>query len=661
MDNEKQAHPPNNPEGQTPATTELPPKPIPIPVLAENIPQTLKDPNQWVNWRYELSDKVKWTKPPYQPNGYYAKTNDPSTWSTFDAVLEAYQTGKFDGIGYCFSESDNTSGVDLDHCYHNGVDRLALEYVEHFQDKAYIELSPSGEGLRLFTKGKAKHSGKKGWIEVYTHPSSRYLTITGHVLTEYSAPIGDGQDALDWLHETTFAEKKAEPKPEPKPKPETATPPPTFSCGLTDDQVLEKAYGAKNSAKFTELWNGPVSGDHSKDDAALCSMLAFWTQDEGQIDRLFRTSGLMRPKWEQPYKDGSTYGQRTIRKALAGLTATYQPDHYDGKQTMTTEGKEEKDADLSPGSWADLDELDDIQWHWPNWIPTGFLIMLAGVSGCSKSALALRISQTYIQGLPWPDGTPYTGETGKVLWCEAEAAQYLNKTRARDWDIPKDQILTPISAKCELSFSDADHRLAIQNGATRPDVRLIVLDSLYGIYGGEENDSKFGKVSKWFADLAKATQKPVLVIHHVRKSETATANISLSDVRGHSSVVQSCRVVLGIDTPNLADTSQKRVKQLKNNLAILAEPIGFRWQEDKIVFGSAPVPIHAETRIDVAKEALLAFLSKRPQPVHQILDYMESLGITKTTTRRAKKELGLVLVRNPGQQHQWSLPYEEIT
>ena len=44
---------------------------------------------------------------------------------------------------------------------------------------------------------------------------------------------------------------------------------------------------------------------------ALCMKLAFWSgQDKEQMDRIFRTSGLFREKWDQKHHaDGATYGE----------------------------------------------------------------------------------------------------------------------------------------------------------------------------------------------------------------------------------------------------------------------------------------------------------------------------------------------------------------
>jgi hypothetical protein len=74
--------------------------------------------------------------------------------------------------------------------------------------------------------------------------------------------------------------------------------------------------------------DGDTAGYPSPSEAelALCSLLAFWTQDYDQIDRLFRASKLFREKWdEKHYGNGQTYGQATIERALAGTS-----EHYNG-------------------------------------------------------------------------------------------------------------------------------------------------------------------------------------------------------------------------------------------------------------------------------------------------------------------------------------------
>jgi hypothetical protein len=89
---------------------------------------------------------------------------------------------------------------------------------------------------------------------------------------------------------------------------------------------------ARNGDKLKRLLEGDTSdhdGDDSAADLALCMILAFWTQDPAQIDRIFRRSGLMREKWNSRRGD-STYGGWTISKALAGRTEHYNPNGSPG-------------------------------------------------------------------------------------------------------------------------------------------------------------------------------------------------------------------------------------------------------------------------------------------------------------------------------------------
>ena len=58
---------------------------------------------------------------------------------------------------------------------------------------------------------------------------------------------------------------------------------------------------------------------------ALLSILAFWCGcDEEQMDRIFRTSGLMRDKWDRR-QAGTTYGAISIRNTVNTCAAVYVP------------------------------------------------------------------------------------------------------------------------------------------------------------------------------------------------------------------------------------------------------------------------------------------------------------------------------------------------
>ncbi len=143
----------------------------------------MKRLRQWVLWKAVWqAERDKFTKQPHQTNGRFAKSTDPATWTTFDAVVEAYGRGGFDGIGFVLSENDPFVGIDLDHCRDKEtgvIEAWALDAVSSFD--SYAEVSPSGTGVRIFIKGKLPPGGRKsGGVEVYE--SGRYLTVTGRTL-----------------------------------------------------------------------------------------------------------------------------------------------------------------------------------------------------------------------------------------------------------------------------------------------------------------------------------------------------------------------------------------------------------------------------------------------------------------------------------------------
>ena len=150
------------------------------PVLA-NIPEELKQRQQWVVWRYLPPKRSgdKWRKVPHTVRGEFASTTDPSTWSTYAAAVDAYNVGEYDGLGYVFTADDPYIGLDFDHAY----DQVTGQFAEPARStilelNTYSELSASGTGVHALVKGRLPFpGGKRDWVEVYKQ--GRYFTITG--------------------------------------------------------------------------------------------------------------------------------------------------------------------------------------------------------------------------------------------------------------------------------------------------------------------------------------------------------------------------------------------------------------------------------------------------------------------------------------------------
>ena len=76
----------------------------------------------------------------------------------------------------------------------------------------------------------------------------------------------------------------------------------------------------EENPKFTRLFKGDLSDYKGKSksavDMAFCCILAYYTKDPIRIDSLYRSSRLMRVKWDRKLKD-TTYGKYTVKRALA--------------------------------------------------------------------------------------------------------------------------------------------------------------------------------------------------------------------------------------------------------------------------------------------------------------------------------------------------------
>lgn len=245
-----------------------------------NVPDEMKHWAQWIVWRYEDQQAKKPTKVPYcARSGRLASVTDPNTWSDFETVMSVLQTGWYAGAGFVLTKGDPFGFIDLDDT--EGDAEAFAKQAEIFnQSQSYAELSPSGRGLHIITKGEVPSGRRRGKIEIYT--SSRYMTMTGHV--HRAAPVLFEQPLMTSLYDMLGQGKSAA----------------AYFGGFeeakeSDEEVWNRANRAMNGDKFGELWRGNWSGmyaSQSEADLALVDIIAYYTQNRAQIARMFRASAL---------------------------------------------------------------------------------------------------------------------------------------------------------------------------------------------------------------------------------------------------------------------------------------------------------------------------------------------------------------------------------
>lgn len=293
------------------------------------IPDELKAIPNWVCWRAypDANSHSGIRKVPINPmTGGQAMSNNPQTWSSFETALKS--SVHFDGIGFMFSGS-GYFGVDLDDCrdsidnyLHGDMSGIVAEFISSL--KTYAEYSQSRNGIHLICRGTLPLGGRRnGKVEMYDR--GRFFIMTGNAIGDYLY-ISDCTERIKPLHAKYFGVQRTQTAPTQHFTPMAPT--------LSEQEIINKIMNSQNGEKFAALYSGDFSGypSQSEADMAFCSLLAFWCGgDTDLMDRIYRTSGLMRDKWDRK-QSGSTYGAITLSHAVAGCQNFYQPpvedDYY---------------------------------------------------------------------------------------------------------------------------------------------------------------------------------------------------------------------------------------------------------------------------------------------------------------------------------------------
>jgi|GEM_PF-1637026 len=282
--------------------------------IANHIPAEMAALPQWV-----CADAAKI---PHSPrSGNRASPTNPTDWATLEVAAPA-ATRRGHWLGFCLTAGDPVVVIDIDACRDPGtgvIDPKATALLERFPT-AYVEISASGTGLHVIgtmTRPLPVHGRRAGHLEIYW--ASRYILMTGHVLPGHEH-LGDVTEAVHDLYLETFPPASAR-------QPQSARTAPLPGATLEDDDLLARARSARDGGTFAALFDrgdtGDYDGDDSRADLALCNRLAFWFgRDPERVDRVFRRSALMRPKWDSR-RGAQTYGEITVAKAVADCRETY--------------------------------------------------------------------------------------------------------------------------------------------------------------------------------------------------------------------------------------------------------------------------------------------------------------------------------------------------
>lgn len=400
---------------------------------------------------------------------------------------------------------------------------------------------------------------------------------------------------------------------------------PTGSVDLADEKIVQLCRDAKNAPKFERLFDrGDLSeyeGDESRADQALVSVLAFYSQDTEQLDRLFRASKLYRPeKWGKR----ADYRRRTIDKALSGLSETYEP----ASKVSVNVGQNghRKIASPSPslykgegrGRKPELVKLADVKPPGPrryllqDLVLEAYVTLLHGDGGVAKSLLALALAVAVAE-----DSGSWLGrsvEGGPVLYLdfeldsEEQARRVYQLCHGKNMEKPPEDLLymSAIGHTSREAFEAATEVCADN------DVKLLVLDS-HGV--AMQGDAEAARDTIGFfvehIEPLRALGVAVVIIDHQSKLQ-AGQNYQSKGAFGSVFKSNLARSVIQVEATERGEgTLTVRLRQKKHNFGPLADPFGVKLSFSEEAVSMEPVELQAaelaeETTLNAADRVKLA-------------------------------------------------------
>ncbi len=412
---------------------------------------------QWAIWRWELTEKGRWQKPPFQARDpqRHASTSDPSTWSTYEAALAAVQAGHGDGISYVLTANDPFGAIDLDHCRcatTHSIDVWAQNWLDTGRH-TYSEVTPSGEGIRQWGFADGDPVNKKYTLTIddkgvaaeLFRKTNKVLTVPGLTLDPAIKKFGRIDKLIGWG--ITWGERR-------KAAAQAAAP-------IVGGNGFDSS-GSKYSIEQIEdivRTGAPAGADRS---GVFHSVVGYYVGCGWEADRIFEHMAqypggigsryLSEDRLRREIERSAGKYSKPIELPLSGISwsadweAKARPEPVQKEPPPAEDDlREELDDDLDDG-FGDEDDDGDLgeappaadpglprlhshgdpdprplrAWAIKNLIPLEGKGLLSGQWGAAKTFIGFELAMALCTG------QPFTGYTVKrqsgVLWVAAESA-----------------------------------------------------------------------------------------------------------------------------------------------------------------------------------------------------------------------------------------------
>lgn len=456
--------------------------------------------DRWVLWKY-VDRGGKPRKVPYQPSGAPAKTNDPSTWTSFAKAQEVLASSDaYSGVG--FALGDGWAGVDLDDVIVDGETKPWAEDLLASLN-SYSEISPSGSGVKVFVKGDFPDQGKNqkladgSGVEVYCQ--GRYFTVTGDHYGGSPRTVNEAQAAL---HDIRYR---------------------FYSDGM---ERIDDAF--ENMKRRLEQLPESIAGEGGSNQTfhAACEIVR-WDFDDEDGMRLLEHYNETRcvPQWSEAELKHKWESAKKAEARGGGLPATPKTPRQPFSLDLIDDGEfAEKKYDQN----FLVDRL----------IIGGEPLIIGGPSKTMKTSVLVDLAISVANGVPALGYYPVEKARSVIIISGESGGATIQKTaervrRARGVGVNRKNLFWGLRLP---NLSLCEHLDALKLDIERTGAAMTAVDPAYlSLLAGDDGDAaknvfRMGMILNAFGQVGKDTGTTLVLVHHFNKQVKQGQSPTLSNL-----------------------------------------------------------------------------------------------------------------------------------
>lgn len=307
---------------------------------------------------------------------------------------------------------------------------------------------------------------------------------------------------------------------------------------------------ALSTSKYQQIYNGNLSAfgnDHSVADFALAGYLARKGLSPSEVDQVFRSSQLYRPKWDEK-RGNSTYGKITIDSIFKtpsqmGVNTTPQATGLVlTSPILKLQPQSSYKPVFIPNGMPSRRFIGPSISKGVRLFPANALSTLVALGAMGKTSLLISVAAHVAAGKDW-NGAPLEQQKVAMFFCEEDQSEINRKFSAltetwssndRNAAIDNLLLIPLLGIDARLTIIDKGHYRGsgfteeIINLLTQQKLKdgLVILDHMQGFTAGDLNISETATaISREANKIVQSTGAAVVLAAHISK-----ANIKATEV-----------------------------------------------------------------------------------------------------------------------------------